>query len=228
MAGGPFPAANNELNDYFVSAIPYLDTASGRLNIDAGHLSTLDTLYDNSTGVQQEDGWSQLYAVYSVKATVTTTVRNLIKTRKEEIKTLMRIIFGDLPKSQLTAQDRLTLNLPERDTEPTTVQPVNFGPVVSFEKIDNQIHMVRFQNPQTPNSNAMPPGQHVELQMYIGDAGLVEPNIPFTHYEDTGQHILQVDFDPNDKGKTAYYRGRYETDTGKTGPWGDIQNELIV
>ncbi len=225
---GPFPTKNAELNGYFNTVKPYLDIHAARLNIDAGYLSELDTLYDNSTGVENEDGWSQLWVVFDDAAKVTPTVKNLIRVRKKEIKTLLRKIYGDLPKSKLTEQDRLTLKLPKRDTEPTTVQALNFGPVISFEKIDNQIHILRFQNPETPDSNAMPAGQHVELQMYVGDAGIEDNDVPFAHFEDTGKHLFQVDHEPEDKRKTAYYRGRYETDTGKTGPWGNVQSEIVI
>ena len=226
--GGPFPTENAELNGYFNTVTVYLPANEARLGIDAADLSALDTLYDNSTGEQEEDGWSQLWIVYDDAAKVTTTIRNLIKARKQEMQTLLRKIYGDLPKSKLSEQDRLTLDLPERDTEPTTIQAVDFGPVISFDKIDNQIHILRFQNPETPDSNAMPAGQHVELQRHIGDAGLEDNDVPFAHFEDTGKHLFQVDYEPEDKGKTAYYRGRYETDTGKTGPWGDVQSEIVV
>jgi hypothetical protein len=226
--GGPFPTENAELNGYFNTVKPYIALNAARLNIDAGDVSELDTLLDNSTGTENEDGWEQLWVVYDDKAKVNTTIRNLIKVRKKEIQTLLRKIYGDLPKSQLTEQDRLTLNLPKRDSEPTTIQAVDFGPVISFEEIKNQIHILRFQNPETPDSNAMPPNQDVELQMYIGDAGIEDNDVPFAHFEDTGKHLFQVDHEPEDKGKTAYYRGRYETDTGKTGPWGDVQSEIIV
>ena len=226
--GGPFPTKNSEINGYFNTVTVYLPDNAARLKIDAGYLSDLDTLYDNSSGKQEEDGWSQLWVVYDDDAKVTTTIRNLIKARKKEMQTLLRKIYGDLPKSKLSEQDRLTLHLPERDDEPTTVQAVDFGPVISFEKIDNQIHILRFQNPETPDSNAMPPGQHVELELYVGDSGIEDNDVPFAHFEDTGTHLFQVDHDPADKKKTAYYRGRYETATGKTGPWGDVQSEIVI
>ena len=159
-ARGPLPTTNSELNGYFSTVKPYLDTNAARLLIDSTYLSELDTLYDNSSGVEEEDGWSQLWVVYDDAAKVNTTIRNLIKARKKEIKTLLRKIYGDLPKSKLTQQDRLTLHLPERDTEPTPVPVATHAPVISFEEVRNGIQIVRFQNPETPDSNAMPPNQH--------------------------------------------------------------------
>ncbi len=228
MAGGPFPDKNSEINGYFNSVIPYLTANAARLLIDSTYLSDLDTLYDNSTGVEEEDGWSQLWVVYDDAAKVNTTIRNLIKARKKQIKELLQKIYGDLPKSKLTQQDRLTLHIPERDTEPTPVPVATHAPVISFEEVNNGIQIVRFQNPDTPDSNAMPPNQHVELEQYVGDSGIADNDVPFHHFEDTGKHLLTVEFDPTDKEKTAYYRARYETDTGKTGPWSDVQSEIVL
>ncbi len=228
MAGGPFPDANSEINGYFNTVKPYLDTNASRLLIDSTYLSDFDTLYNNDSGVQEQDGWSQLWVKYDDPAVVNTTIRNLIKARKKEIKELLRTIYGDLPQSKLTQQDRLTLHIPERDTEPTPVTAATHAPVISFEEVNNGIQIIRFQNPDTPDSNAMPPNQNVELDQYVGDAGIADNDIPFAHFEDTGKHLLKVDFDPTDKGKTAYYRARYETDTGKTGPWSDVQSELVL
>lgn len=228
MARGPFPTTNSELNGFFNSVTPYLNANAARLLIDSTYLGDLDTLYDNDSGVQEQDGWSQLWVVYDDAAKVNTTIRNLIKARKKEIKELLRTIYGDLPQSKLTEQDRLTLHLPERDTEPTTIQAATHAPVISFEEVNNGIQIIRFQNPDTPDSNAMPPNQDCEVDQYVGDADIADNDVPFAHMEDTGNHLLQVDFDPTDKGKTAYYRARYETDTGKTGPWSDVASELVL
>ena len=140
----------------------------------------------------------------------------------------LRTIYGDIPKSALTLNDRNTLNLKERDTTPTAIQPVDFAPVISFEKVRNGIQLVRFQSPETPDTNAMPPNQDAEVQRFVGDAGLSDNDIPFTGLQDTGKHLLQVDFIPAEKGKTAYYRARYKTDTGKVGPWSDVASELVL
>ena len=54
--GGPFPEKNAEINGYFNTVTVYLPANGARLNIDAEFLSELATLYDNSSGVEDEDG----------------------------------------------------------------------------------------------------------------------------------------------------------------------------
>jgi len=227
--GGPFPTKNTEVNDYFNLVVPYLSTNATRLGVSTGNTNALDTLYDNNGAAEQDElGWSQLWPLYTNRDTVTPTIREIIQTRKEEMETLLRTIYDDIPQSALTTNDRSTLTLPLRDTTPTTIQAVDFAPVISFDKVSNGIQVVRFQNPKTPDSNAMPDNQDCEVQRYVGAAGIAENEIPFAHFEDTGKHLLQVNYDPSDKGKTAYYRARYKTDTGKTGPWSDVQSEIVL
>ena len=144
------------------------------------------------------------------------------------MQTTLRLIYRDIPTSALTINDRNTLRIPLRDTKPTLVQPVNFAPVLSFEKVSNGIHVVRIKNPETPESNAMPIRQRAEVQQYVGEAGLPDNDVPFAVLQDTGRHLLQVNFIPAQKGQTAYYRARYKSPTGKVGPWSDVVSELVL
>lgn len=228
MAGGPIPRKNTEVDGYFNRVVPYLNTHAERLRISTENLSALNDLYDNSSGVQDEDGWSQLWVPYSSPATVNKTIRNLISKRRKAIEGLLRGIYGDIPKSALTAKDRNTLNLRLRDSEPTTVQAVNFAPKLSIKKVSRGIQVLRFKNPETPESNAMPPGQRAEVQSFVGEAGLAGKDVPFAPLQDTGRHLLQVNYDPKNRGKTAYYRARYKTATGKVGPWSKVVSEIVL
>jgi len=229
MAGGPFPKKSTEVNDYFNRVIPYLNTHAARLRVSTENLSALNALFDNnSSAAQNELGWSQLWPLYFSRATVTPTIRDIIKARRAQMETILRTIYDDIPKSAFTANDRNTLHLPLRDSTPTTIQAVDFAPLLSFEKVSNGIQVVRIKNPETPDSNAMPPKQHAEVQQFIGEAGLKDKEVPFVPLQDIGKHLLQVDFVPEQKGKTAYYRARYKTRTGKTGPWSDVVSELVL
>ena len=228
--GGPFPSKNTAVNDYFDTVAPYLNANDARLGVSAGNLSTLNDFYDNGGGgvPQSELGWTQLWVLYSNPDQVNKSIRDNVKIRREEMEDILRTIYDDIPNSALTTNDRNTLNLPLRDSEPTAIQAVDFAPVISFEKVSNGIQIVRFQNPETPDSNAMPPNQDAEVQQFVGDADLDDNDVPFVPMQDTGKHLLQVDFIPTQKGKTAYYRARYKTDTGKVGPWSDVVSEIVL
>jgi len=226
--GGPFPAPLPEFNDYIDIVVPYLNTHSARLSVSGANLTGLNTLYSNADVPQNDLGWSQLWILYSNVDTVTKTIRDIVKTRRGQLETQLRLIYGDIPNSALTANDRNTLNLPLRDTTPTPIQPVDFAPVISFNEIRNGIQVLRFQNPQTPDSNAMPEGQVVEIQTFVGEAGLADNAIVFVPLRDSGKHLLKVTLLPTQKGDTAYYRARYKTPTGDVGPWSDVASEIVL
>lgn len=226
----PFPSKNSDFNDYSNLVVPYLNANAVRLSVSAANLTALNLIYDNGVmPLPQNDlGWKQLWLLYFNDDTVTPTIKKLIKTRRAQLEKQLRLIYGDIPNSALTANDRTTLNLPLRDTNTTPIQPVNFSPVISFEEVRNGIQILRFQNPQTPDSNAMPAGQIAEVQTFVGNAGLPDNNIAFVPLRDTGKHLLQVNLLPAQKGQTAYYRARYKTPTGGVGPYSDVASEIVL
>ena len=229
MAGGPFPRKHTALNGYFKTVTTYLNTHAARLSVSAPNLTSLNRLYNNNSSAPQSKlGWSQLWKFYSNPATVNKTIRAIVKTRRKQMQTKLRLIYRDIPASALTTKDRLTLKIPLRDTKPTLVQPVDFAPLLSFKKVSNGIQIVCIKNPKTPESNAMPTRQRAEVQQHVGEAGLPDNDVPFAVLQDTGRHLLLVNFMPAQKRQTAYYRARYKSPTGKVGPWSDVQSELVL
>lgn len=225
---GPFPNPLPLFNDYIDIVVPYLNVNAARLGVSGANLAVLNPTYDLGGVAQNLLGWKQLWVLYSNTDTVTKSIRDIVKVRRGQLETRVRLIYGDIPNSALTANDRNTLNLPLRDTTPTPIQPVDFSPVLSFAEIKNGIQLLRFQNPATPDSNAMPEGQKTELQTFVGAAGIADDAIPFGNGVDNGKHLFKVTLPPTDKGKTAYYRARYKTETGKVGPWSDVASEIVV
>ena len=225
MAQANFQQKLSQLNTYFLTAILYIDANRSRLSVSTENNDALQLLHDDpATG----NGWIQVYPLTTNRATSTGTLRDKRDNLRTAIVKKLREIYGDVPESVLTEDDRNSLRIFLRDTTPTEIQPVDFAPVLSFEKVSNGIQIVRFQNPETPDSNAMPSNQGAEVQRFVGDAGLDEIDVPFVHFKDTGKHLLQVEYEPEEKGKTAYYRSRYETATGKTGPWSDMASEIVL
>ena len=228
MSDGPFPQPLPEFNAYVDVVTPYLNTNSARLDISAANLTALNTYYDNAGAVLNDAGWKQLWPMYSNPDTVNKTVRDLIKIRRLQMEMALRKVYNNIGEDDLTVSDRNTLNLPLRDSNPTPIQSVNFPPVISFDDVTNNIQILRFQNPTTPDSNALPDGQKIELQTFVGAAGIPDNNIVFVGLADTGKHLYKVIFLPAQKGQTAYYRARYKTETGKVGPWSDVASEIIL
>lgn len=227
-SSGPFPTIYADLNDYFNTVVPFLNAEHARLAVSIPNLTALNDFYDKGGVAQNLLGWKQLWIPYSNPDTVTKGIRDVLKTRRGQMQDRLRLIYNDIPESFLTENDRNTLNLPLRDSNTTPIQPVAFFPLISYEKITNGIHTLRFKNPQTPDTDAMPPNQVVELWSFVGAAGLADNAIPFTLLRDTGKHLTQINFLPAQKGQTAYYRARYKTPTGEYGPWSDVTSEIVL
>ena len=228
MARSVFEGKISGVNDYLDWAVPLLNTHAARLGISAANLGKLNNLFDKGSVPQGKLGWSQLWALYSNNATVTPTVRNIVSNRRKQITSLLRAIYADIPVSALRVSDRNTLSIRKRDTNPRPLQPVNFTPTLSFEKVSDGIQVLRIKNPETPESNAMPYRQKAEVQSLVGLTGLAGKAVPFAPLRDSGRHLLQVNYQPAQKGQTAYYRARYKTPTGETGPWSDVQSEIVL
>jgi hypothetical protein len=225
---GVFPNSNDDSNNYFNTVVPYLNSNSARLQISAANLTAVNDYYDKAGVVQNDLGWKQLWTLYSNEDTVTTSVRDLIKTRKVQLRTALRTVYKNIPDSLLTVNDRNTLNLHEPDFDHTPIPPVTFPPVLSFENIENNIHTLRIQNPQTPDSNAMPSSQSCEVWNFVGAANLPDNSLVFQLLKDSGKHLLKANYVPTQKGQTAYYRARYKSPTGDYGPWSDVVSEIIL
>jgi hypothetical protein len=228
MSDGPFPQPVNDFNDYIDTVTPYINANAASLSVSGANLDALNQLVDKPGVSQSNLGWRQLWLLYTSPDTVTKSIRDIVKQRRAQLEAQLRIIYGDIPQSFLTPNSRNVLNLPQRDFNPTPIQAVNFAPVISFDKISNGIQVLRFQNPQTPDSNAMPDNQKVEIQNFIGAANLPENSIQFQPLMDSGKHLLKITQQPQQKGLTAYYRARYKTNSGKTGPWSDVASEIIL
>lgn len=70
----------------------------------------------------------------------------------------------------VTNAQRIDMGVTVYDTTRTPVQPVDFAPTVSVDKISRGEHKLRFANPQDPNTKAFPNGQKIILKFAIGAA----------------------------------------------------------
>jgi hypothetical protein len=116
---------------------------------------------------------------------------------------------------------KLTLGLRLPDLTPTPVPAPATAPVVIPVAAQPLEQTLRYADVATPDRRAKPSGAAgLELYVAIAAAGVVPsgPNDGRFRGLVTRQPFA-VAFDPADRGKTAWYWGRWTTRTGKTGPW---------
>ena len=136
-------------------------------------------------------------------------------------------IVNDMIKSALTNEDRVALFLPKRDAERTEVQPKEDAPQVVFEPNVHGVHNIRFINPDDPDTKALPEGQNIFLETFVGSPNLADDAIPFNKADVITHFLHELRYDESEIGKTAYLRPYYITKTGKKGVPGLITRRVI-
>ena len=224
---GPFPNKNADFNDYVDTTLPYLNTHKARLGVTDAHLNVLNPLYNNGGVAQNLLGWSQLWPLHINDDNNTKTINTLVATRRAQIEARMRLIYDDIPNTNLTAGDRITLRLPARDTTPTDINPAAYSPVLTMDKIVGHTHILRIADPTNPETQAMPEGNNVKIENFVGAKGLSGGALVFGNEQTTGKFLITFAYTEDDAGKTAYYRPRYYTKRGN-GEWGAIFSAVIA
>jgi hypothetical protein len=136
-----FGDTQEERNIYFNRAVPYLNqpavgtnpSTATRLGITAANLAILNKLYSNPNpvGVTVPDnlGYLELWPLHTSPGgkhdpTITHLFHQIERRQKAGeplgLEDQLRIIFGDIPESALTATDRTALNLHQKKAATTT------------------------------------------------------------------------------------------------------------
>ena len=204
-----FPRKDSEINTYFRRVVPYLDLNKLRLLIQEAVILLLQDLLSQ---------WTDIYSE-SQNPDVRTTAITLTKnTVKKELTKQLRSTYNDIPKSLLTIDDRVVLNLKERDTIMTPIALVKYAPKASLESYSHLEHLLRIVDPTNPDTKEMPYGHKVEIQMaYKTTEAPIWQEVGIA-----SRFLYYVNFEEEDLGKTVMYRFRYINTTGKQGKWSNI------
>ena len=217
-----FPPKLAEFNQYLGIAVPWINSESVRLGVSTGNLTALNNLY---TGVGL--GWTTIYPQTIDESTATKTLREQRDTLRINIEKRMRLIFGDIPQSVLTAEDRTKLRLKAPDTIPTPAGVMDHAPDCDVEKTIHLQHTLRITDPENPDSDAMPDKQKVVLETGLGAAGLPDTGIQWGSSRNITRFLTNVPFTDADVGKTAYYRCCYENTRGERSVWSATASAVI-
>jgi len=135
-------------------------------------------------------------------------------------------IFADIPNSLLTTDDRNMLLVFKRGTG-SPIPPVDFSPNIAIECVAFELIRLRFGNANTPTSSAMPHGQSIFLEFYIGVAGLLPADISYANGQNVSPALVTILFEDTDIGKTFYARCYYENTRHQRGSKSASINKVI-
>jgi hypothetical protein len=140
----------------------------------------------------------------------------------------MNTIYGDIPQSVLTSDDRIALRRPLHSHSHTPANKMSVAPTLTLESMIHLQHILRLQNPLTPDSKEMPAKQHIILEYFIGAADLHDDAIHFGNAKTITTFLYGVAFTDADVNQTIYYRVCYENTKGVRSVWSATMPKVIA
>jgi len=212
MATGRFPTKDDERNTFYNTSIPYLITNKVRLNVSADTVTALNDLRTE---------WNDVYPKAKNPAESTRPLRERKDQLIKEIENTMRSAYGDIPESALTLDDRLTLNLPERDSEPSPRPAITQTPFIKVNSREGaQMEFICRTDSDASRASINPDSDGIELVYKIGDPAPATPS-ECNRFFISSKAKFNVKLDVSDAGKKMHGFARWKntSDDNKSGPW---------
>jgi len=218
---GPFPSKDADLNNYAQRGNTYLNTNKVRLVINAADLAAL------TASITQ---WNITYPLSQNPDTCTVAITKSKNTLRKQIETLLRKIYGDIPKSVLTADDRATLNL-KAHAKPTPAPVPDSVPAVELHGgSGNQVivHYKQEVGKHGSSHHTAKPDKvsRMELCYKTGDPVPANPD-GCNKTVSIGKVPHKLNFDTSDSGKRLYAFARWVNTRNQPGPWTALLQILI-
>lgn len=213
---GIFPSRMEDLNTYFRTVVAYLILHGVRLKVSTDDLDELPKALDE---------WILWYDQWFNKNLRNKTITANKDAAMHYLISFLRRIYGDIPQSLLTAEDRTTLNLEERSTSRTPVPVPHTIPIgkVNFSK--RLVHSISFTDED--GKHGKPEGvRGCQIWCKEGEPVLSVKELRFLATDTASPYLHQ--FDVEDVGKTIHYWLRWENTRGETGLWSAVVSAVVT
>ena len=213
-----FPVKEGDLNTYFGISTNYIKNNKVRLLVSADNDTLLSTLFA---------AWETRYPLAVNEATSTKTAVYEKDETAIEMKKVLRVIFGDIPSSVLTATDRDTLLIPVSGGAHSNIPLTNSHPNGAVDASKRLQHKLTILDNDS-SKKAHPHGVSAcEVWQKIGgDKPLHESELSYVG--STSTDVFYTDFTSDSAGLMVYYWVRWvniRNERGTWGPefWGNVQ-----
>ncbi|MGV9004052.1 hypothetical protein [Flavobacterium sp.] len=207
---GTFPSKEADLSLYFQEAIPYVVANKQRLGLSP----------ENKTII--EDGLVGWNIIFPASQSVNTRTKTIVENKdfaKNNLINALRTVYGDIPQSVLTIEDRNALNLPAKDTSKTPASVPTSVPIGHVNTNRRLQHTIIFTNEDS--SRAKPVGvRGCQIWYRIGEMPTTFNQMSFMAFDSASPYVHV--FDGADAGKIVYYWLRWENTRGEVGPWSEV------
>ncbi len=204
-----FPRKESLLSIYFQVVVSYIVLNFARLLITPANKTKLTDKYAE---------WITIYALATTAATSTKTNVGEKDKIEEEMKVILRGIYGDFPDSVLTQTDRDTMNIPVNGGAHPHV-PLGSSTPIGQANGGARLHHVITLLDSVSNKHAQPHGTSAcEVWQKIGGTAPVEAS-ELTYIGSTSNAVFATDFAGTDAGKLVYYWMRWVNSRNEKGNW---------
>ena len=211
-----FPNKDSEKDAYFRNSKTYLESNATRLRVIPDALADLD---------KDIADWIDWYQQSQNEETSTKLIVANKNAAKEKVMQTFKTIYGDIPQSVLTADDRSVLKLEERSTTRTPAPVPTTFPVGKINSTNRLEHSISFTNED--GKHGKPEGvRGCQIWCKEGEPALDEKQLLFLG-TDTASPFLKK-YLIADAGKTIHYWLRWENTRGETGPWSSIISATVL
>ena len=138
---------------------------------------------------------------------------------KENLIVRLRTIYADVPESVWTSEDRVTLNIGDRNASKTPKPVPSTKPIAQINTSQRLEHTISFINED--GTTAKPDGvRGCQIWFKIGEPITDISELSFMATDTASPYVYR--FKVEDSNKNVYYWLRWENTRGETGPWGDV------
>jgi hypothetical protein len=185
---------------------------------------------DQAALVVLQTAWANAWTVAKDKGSHTsaqTVAKDEARTAYEQA---LRIFVSQWLRSNtlVTDDQRRDLGITVRDSERTPIGIKTNAPLITFDPAVHTVQTVRFGNPDDPHTQAMPAGQKVFLERFVGDKGLDPAVISFGNAQVVTRFLHTIQYTEADVGKTVYLRACYVNTKGEKGPFSPVLSAVIM
>ena len=212
-----FPDDDFKLNEYFIYASEYILS-----NVERFALSE-----SNKNAMNDELAlWLKRFPESIGKTTSTVTIVALKNKTKKKMKDIIRIIYGDIPNSVLTIEDRIVLNIPVMGGLRNVLAMTDNYPIGVLYVGNRLNHKIKIIDSKS-GKYAQPKGVSAcEIWIKIGEEPPVDED-DLKYVGSTSNRSFSCNFKGTDAGKKVWYWIRWVNSQNNKGSWGPLFSGTI-
>jgi hypothetical protein len=213
--------SHEELYDQATITYTYINTLGNRDRMGLG-VSTMSGQWYDMNFVPSYSNFQMAIDDWRDPAQRSPLKTETLNDREKEFRPIYRQLYTSFLKSSpfVTDEDLISMDMPPRHTGSHPSPVAKVAPEYSD---DTSVH----RQIGIHIKGAKPEGQHgAEVCWAILDA---PPKVPeeLIHSSFVTRSPLVLKFEENQRGKTVYFRMRWENNVGEKGPWSDIFSAII-